>query len=168
MRRLLLFSILPVMLAACSAPDAPAPSLAPRAAEAIDPRIEPAGVPIPAKPVDSALAEALTSLVAQAIDGNTAFDTAADRAERMVASAGATQSESWIAAQEALSQAVAARGPTARALGDVDAMAADAIAAKGTIGAADFAAIRAAADRIAEIDRRQSARVDAMRQRLGG
>lgn len=168
MRRLLLFSILPVMLAACSAPDVPAPSLAPRAAETIDPRIEPAGVPVPAKPVDSALAERLTGLVAQAIDGNTAFDTAADRAESMVASAGAAQSESWIAAQEALSQAVAARGPTARALGDVDAMAADAIAAKGTIGAADFAAIRAAADRIAEIDRRQSARVDAMRQRLGG
>jgi hypothetical protein len=156
------------MLAACSAPNVPAPSLAPRAAEAIDPRIEPAGVSTPALPVDASLAEKLTNLVAQAIDGNIAFEAAADRAEGLAASAGAPQSESWIAAQEALSQAVAARGLTARALGDVDAMTAEAIAAKGTIAAADFAAIRSAADKIADIDQRQAERVAAMQTRLGG
>jgi hypothetical protein len=168
MRCRLLFASFPIILAACSAPNVPAPSLAPRAAEAIDPRIEPVAVPTPAQPVNAALAEKLANLVAQAIDGNRAFELAADRAEALVASAGAPQSEGWIAAQEALSQAVAARGPTARALGDVDAMTADAIAAKGTIAAADYAAIRSAADKIADIDRRQAARVEAMQKRLGG
>jgi hypothetical protein len=167
MRRILLFASFPIMLAACTTREVPTPSLAPRAAEAIDPRIEPAAAPTPVQPVDAALAEKLAGLVAQAIDGNTAFEAAASRAENLVASAGAAQSESWIAAQEALSQAVAARGETARALGDVDAMAADSIAAKGTIGAADFAAIRAAADKIADIDHRQAARIGAMRTRLG-
>jgi hypothetical protein len=158
----------PLLLAACSSPEIPPPSLATRAAEAIDPRIEPTAAPAPAEPVDAALAEKLATLVAQAIEGDRLFDAAADRAESMVASAGAPQSESWIAAQQALSQAVAERGPTARALGDVDEIAADEIAAKGTVAPADFAAIRAAADQIGDLDRRQAARVEAMQKRLRG
>jgi hypothetical protein len=164
--------ILPIsssfLLAACSSPLMQPPSLAPRAAEAIDPRIEPAADPAPMVPVDPTTAGKLAALVAQAMDGDRLFDAAADRAESLVESAGAPQSESWIAAQQALSQAVADRGPTARALGDVDAMTAEAIAAKGTIAAADFAAIRAAADTIANLDRSQAARVEAMQKRLGG
>ena len=167
MRRPPLSAALVLTIAACSTSPVPAPSLAPRAAQAIDPRIEPAAAPAPARAVDPALAEKLTALVAQAIDGNAAFEAAADRAEGLVASAGAPQSESWIAGQQALSQAVAARGQTARALGDVDAMAASAVASKGGIAAADFAAIRTAADRIADIDGRQAARIDAMQKRLG-
>ena len=168
MRRLLPFTGLPLLLAACSSPRVPPPSLAPRAAEAIDPRIEPTAAPTPAGAADAALAAKLANLVAQAIDGDRQFDAAADRAESLVAAAGGPQSEGWIAAQQAVSQSVAERGATARALGDVDAMTADAIAAKGTVAAADFAAIRAAAARIADLDRRQAARVEAMQKRLGG
>jgi len=166
MRRLLPCTVLVLTAAGCSAPKVPAPSLAPRAAEAIDPRLQPPPDLTPARPVAPALAEQLTSLVAQALNGNAAFEAAAARAEGLVAAAGAAQSESWIAAQQALSQAVAARGPTARALGDADALAAEAIAAKGGIAPADFAAIRSAADTIANIDRRQAARIDALRTRL--
>jgi hypothetical protein len=128
--------------------------------------MQPAPDPAPARPVDPALAEKLASLVAQARNGNAAFEAAAARAEALVAAAGAAQGESWIAAQQALSQAVAARAPTARALGDADALAAVAIAAKGGIAPADFAAIRSAAEIIADIDHRQAARIDALRTRL--
>jgi len=96
------------VLTACSAPGGPYPSLQPRAAEAIDPRM-PVVRPLNDRPVTSSLAAQLSVLVDQARSGNSAFDGAASEAERLAETAGGPQSEGWIAAQEALSAAIAAR-----------------------------------------------------------
>src|SRR3954454_6430971 len=93
--------VLTVALGACSAPGGPYPSLQPRTAEAIDPRV-PVVRPINDRPVASTLAERLAALVHQARSGQAAFDAAAASAERLAGSAGAPRSEGWIAAQEAL------------------------------------------------------------------
>jgi len=110
-----------LILGACAAPGGPYPSLQPRAAEGIDPRV-PVVRPINDRPVTAALASRLAALVDQARSGDAAFSGAASEAERLAATAGAPQSEGWIAAQEALTAAIAARTPTATALGDIDAL----------------------------------------------
>ena len=161
------FLLLPLAVAACSAPSGPVPSLAPRPAEAIDPR-----VPIPAAPptgtVDPALQARLAQLVGQARDGNQAFAAAAAEAERLVAAAGTPASESWVAAQQTLSALVAVRGQTARALGDIDAIAAERLVAEGGIAPANFAAIEAASNEAAAIAQRQAELIDSLQKRLGG
>jgi hypothetical protein len=164
MRPVILSPIL--FVSACSAPGGPYPSLQPRAAETIDPRL-PVARPLNDKPVSSELADRLAALVGQARGGSGAFDKAADRAERLAATAGAPRSESWIAAQQALSAAVAAREPAARAAGDIDAIAASALQNKGGIAPADFEAIKQAADVVGTIGTRQAARVAAIQRRLG-
>ena len=80
--------------------------------------------------------------------------------------AGAPESESWISAQQALSAAQSARGPTTRALGDIDGLAASALATTGGIPAADLEAIRSAAARASEVDRIQADRIRAIEARL--
>src|SRR4029453_15881787 len=64
-----------LLLAACSVPQTGEPSLAPRAAEAIDPR-----VPIPSEvvagPADPALAATIAGLVAEARAGDIGFSKA--------------------------------------------------------------------------------------------
>ena len=142
------------------------PSLAPRAAEAIDPR-----VPIPdalvVGPADAALKSKLATLVDQAKSGDAAFRGVIDNAERLAASAGSKSSESWIAAQQALSAAQGARSPTTQALGDIDEIASTALETKGGLEAGNLAAIQAAATTVSAIDRNQSDRIDAVEKRLG-
>jgi hypothetical protein len=154
------------LLSACSTPPGNYPSLAPRPQEAIDPR-----VPIPnvvrADPADPNLSAHLAALVDQAESGDHAFRTAAENAERLASSAGTTQSESWVAAQQALSAAQEARGPTTRALADIDALGANALQKNGGIPAGNLAAIQAAAAKVAEIDRVEADRIDAIEKRLG-
>jgi len=153
-------------LAACSTPQGPAPSLAPRPAEAVDPRV-PVNNPVKSGPVDAKLAAHLAALLDQVQEGDAAFRDAATTAERLTAAAGPPQSESWISAQQALSVAHAARGPTTRALGDIDGLAATALATKGGMSAADLAALRSAAARASEVDKAEAARIDALEARLG-
>ena len=158
--------LIPIALAGCAAAEHGAPSLAPRAAEAIDPR-----VPVPEAPVPTqatrALVEQLNALVAQAAAGDSAFQAAAADAQRLAAAAGPPQSESWIVAQQALSAAVAARAPVTVALGEIDALGATRIQRLGGMSAADLAAIQAASARVAEIDARQAALIDRVQARLG-
>ncbi|HEV2124256.1 MAG TPA: hypothetical protein VGW38_15980, partial [Chloroflexota bacterium] len=139
--------LLMISAAGCTQPGDPAPSLAPRAGETIDPRIPVEGTSGTGV-VDPALASRLSELVAQARMGDAAFVNAAAVAERLIAAADARQSESWVAAQQALSAVVAARGPTTRAAGDIDALAAAAIAERSWIPPADQAAIEAAAAQV--------------------
>ena len=164
MRTAALLSIL--TLSACAAPGGPYPSLQPRAAEAIDPRV-PVVRPVNDRPVTAGLLARLSALVDQARSGDAAFDGAASAAERLAAAAGAPQSESWIAAEEALTAAIASRRPTATALGDIDAIAATDLQTQAGIAPNDFAAIKSAAATVAAIDRRQAERVDAIQKRLG-
>ena len=153
-------------LSACAAPGGPYPSLRPRAAEAIDPRV-PVVRPINDRPVTPGLAARLSALVDQAQSGNAVFDAAASAAERLASGAGAPQSESWIAAQEALTAAIAARRPTATAIGDIDEIGATALQTQAGIAPNDFAAIKSAAATVSAIDRRQAERVNAIQKRLG-
>ena len=118
-------------------------------------------------PVDRTLAGRLSQLVAQARAGSGGFDSAIDQARRAAAAAGAPQSESWVVAQQALSAAVAARTPVTRALGDIDELAANALATRGGLGPADLAAIESAAAEVGAIDGRQAAAIDALQARLG-
>jgi hypothetical protein len=153
-------------LSACATPGGPYPSLQPRAGEAVDPRL-PVDRPINDRPVTPALAARLAELIAQAHAGDAAFAAAASQAERLAAGAGAPQSEGWIAAQEALTAAIAAAGPTRAALGDIDGIGATALQTQGGIAPNDLAAIKSAAAEVAAIDQRQAARITAIQQRLG-
>ena len=127
----------------CAAPGGPYPSLQPRAAEAIDPRL-PVTRPVNDRPVTPSLSERLSALVEAARSGDAAFDAAALEAEGLAAKAGASQSEGWIAAQEALTAAIAARKPTANALGEIDALAASTLQTQQGIAPNDLAAIKRA------------------------
>ena len=102
------------------------------------------------RPVKPALAAQLSALVDEARFGNAAFQPVIATAERLAASAGAAQSESWIVAQEALTTAIAARSPTANAQGDIDAIGASALQNQGGIAPNDLRAIDGAADEVAQ------------------
>jgi hypothetical protein len=164
MRQPLLLTMM--LLAGCASPGGPYPSLQPRAAEAIDPRV-PVERPMNDRPVTPALAVHLAELVNQAHTGDAAFEPAVAQAERLAAAAGAPQRESWIAAQEALTAAVAAREPTAHALGDIDGLAASMLQSQGGIAPNDLAALQSAAAEVAAIDRRQAERIGGLKKRLG-
>jgi hypothetical protein len=119
------------------------------------------------RPVSAALASQLASLVAEARDGDAAFEPAAANAEQLASAAGARQSESWIVAQEALSAAVAARKPTAMALSDIDALGANALQRQGGIAPNDLGAIQSAGAEVAKIASGQTDRIDAIQRKLG-
>ena len=160
------FALAILLLSACAAPQAGEPSLAPRAAEAIDPR-----VPIPsdvvAGPADPALTARIADLMAQVRSGDAGFQSAAQDAERLAAGAGPAQSESWIEAQQALSALVAARAPVTQAIADLDALAANRLAASGGILPGDLAAIQAATTEAGAIGQRQADTIDRLQARLG-
>ena len=153
-------------LGACSTVGGPYPSLQPRANEQVDPRL-PVPRPINDRPVKPALASRLAELVAQARSGDAAFQPAAAQAERLANGAGAPQSEGWIAAQEAVSAAIAAAGPTRVALGDIDEISSNALQTQGGIAPNDLAAIKSASAEVGEMDQRQSDRIRAIQRRLG-
>jgi hypothetical protein len=88
-------------------------------------------------------------------------------AERLAAAAGAPQGDRWVAAQEALSAAVAARRPVSEALSEIDAIGANALQTQGGLAPNDLAAIQQAAATVGGLDRRQAERVQAVQQRLG-
>ncbi|MEO5611638.1 MAG: hypothetical protein ABIT68_02565 [Sphingomicrobium sp.] len=160
-------SALIVATAGCTTPSGPAPSLAPRSAEAIDPRV-PVVAAVDQRPADRALAAQLAGLIGQARTGDSAFAAAAGEAQRLATTAGPPQSESWVVAQEALSVAVAARAPTTRALSDIDEIAGAAVVKQGGMAPADLAAVEAAAAEVGAIDRRQAETIDSLQRRLGG
>ena len=155
-----------VALSACSTPGGPYPSLQPRAGELVDPRL-PVDRPMNDRPVTPTLASRLSELVAQARSGEAAFASAAAAAERAAAGAGGAQSEGWISAQEAVSAAIAAAGPTRIALADIDAISATALQTQGGIAPNDLAAIKSASAEVGAIDQRQADRIKALQRRLG-
>ena len=164
MRRPLLLA-LSLPLAACAAPQG-YPSLAPRAAEAIDPRIPIDATPSPGT-VDPRLAAALADAVAAARGGTAAFDRLAQSASALAAAAGPRQSESWVVAQQALSALVAQHGVTTTAAAAIDAIAADRIDETRWLVPAMRAAIEAAAAEVGVITDGQPATIDRLQARLG-
>jgi hypothetical protein len=161
-------AILPVLLlSACAAPPKSEPSLAPRAAEAIDPRVPISG-DVVSGPADPALVSRIAELMAEVRSGDAAFQAAAQAAEALAAAAGPAQSESWITAQEALSGLVAARAPVTKAIADLDALAAGRIAATGGILPGDLEAIQAATSEAGAIGQREAEVIDRLQARLAG
>ena len=153
-------------LVACSHSTLNSPSLAPRAAEAIDPRL-PVERALVERPVSATLRERLAILSAQARAGDTALHAALGPAERAAAAAGAARSESWVSAQQALSALEVARAATPKALADIDAIAGEAVAKKGAIGASDLTAVRDAAEEAGALDRAQRATIARLNSRIG-
>jgi hypothetical protein len=154
-------------LVGCAAPSGSVPSLTPRAAEAIDPRV-PVVTAATSQPASPALAVRLAELISQARSGESAFALAVAEAQRLAAVASPAQSETWVVAQEAVSAAVAARAPATQALGDIDGIAAMELTTNGGISPADFAAIEAAAGEVKAIDQRQAEIIASLQRRLGG
>jgi len=165
---LLRFSIIAAALSltGCTTGGGPYPSLAPRAAEKIDPEV-PVVRPMNDRPVSAALASQLAGLVAEARGAQESFEPAVAEAERLASVAGAPQSESWVAAQEALSAAVAARKPTATALADIDALGATTLQKQGGMAPSDLKAIEAAAEEVSRIAQGQADRIEAIQRQLG-
>ena len=136
-------------------------------AEAIDPRVP---VPDPAITTtpNASLVDQLNGYIAEAQAGDRDFEPLAERARQLAGSAGARESEGWIAAQQALSAAIAARAPVAHAVGAIDALGGHRIQSAGGIGPANLAAIDAAAAKVGEIDRRETVLIDEIQGRLAG
>ena len=119
------------------------------------------------RPVTPAVASHLAQLVGEARNGDAAFSSQAAEAERLAAVAGAPHSEGWVAAQEALSAAIAAAGPTRIAMADIDALGAHALQTNGGMSPNDLAAIKTAGAEVGAIDQRQADRIKAIQRRLG-
>ena len=120
------------LISACAAAR-DTPSLAPRPIEyalsgrPLPPCLEaPAAAPAPAAPATAAedprLAADLERLLGSARQGQSEFAAALPAAQRSVSRAGASGSETWIAAQIDLSRLEAARGRTADALAEIEAL----------------------------------------------
>lgn len=161
-----LLPLTPILaLCACGTTSLTEPSLAPRAAENIDPRV-PIPNDIPVGTVDPALSAQLAVLVASARNAIPQFDRQAAEARTLAAQAGPMASESWVAAQQSLSRLVEQHGITARAAGDVDKLAADRLQTNKWLSPADQAEIRQAQDSIAAIAGPQLAEIDRLRDQL--
>ena len=151
-----------LLLAGCVA-QGPFPSLAPRPEESDYSTAE----PVRAEPTvadDAQLRNRVGALVAQSLEGLSAFDTAYPPAERAVAAAGAPHTESWAEAQQALSRLEAARAPTTSARAELDRIALERAGMPTSAG--DLQILQRA---IAESDRiaqNQQYRIDQLRGRL--
>jgi hypothetical protein len=149
-----------LLAAGCSSTTMREPSLAPRAAESIDPRL-PIQDPVPSGQVDAALAQRLQELVGAVRAGTTQFNAQESEATRLAAAAGPKASETWIAAQQALSRLVERHGVTTQMAGDIDSLAATRLDSQHWIRPADREAIAAAAAEVGSINGAQS---DAIRR----
>lgn len=160
------FALLFALATGCASPSGDVPSLQPRSAETIDPRL-PVGQPVNDRPVDPALVARLDALVSQARAGEAEFEAAIEAARLAATSAGDPQSEGWIVAQEALSGAIKAREAVANAMGEVDGIGAELLIAQGGLAPSDLAALQRAAEIVGAIDKRQADAVASVQAQLG-
>ena len=163
------FPLLPLLSLALAATGCAAlpggPSLSPRAAEAIDPRLPVVDTSL-GLPADPALIADLTAIRARALAAATAAEPALRSAAGVVAGAGPAQSESWVLAQQSLSAAIAARAPFTTALGDLDARVAAQIRSGGALVPNSLAALRRLSNELGTIDARQAGELAALQARL--
>ena len=110
-----------MILSGCAAKgDFPSLALRPIEAKATGLLADPATKPQAAAPSDPALVARIGAARQAAMGSMPAFDGALATAQKAVTNAGAAQSESWIAAQMALSAAERTRDPVKNALADLD------------------------------------------------
>lgn len=142
------------------------PSLAPRAAEAIDPRL-PVTIDVDARPADAGLAARIESLLAEARASANAFAASEPVARAAAARAGSPQSESWIAAQLALSELERTRAPFTRAFAEIDELR-SVSARSGRSAPADVAALETAAAELRGLGERQAEALGSIRALIAG
>lgn len=135
----------------------PFPSLAPRPAELEDWSEEPVRT-APVVADDAALTTRILGLLAEARAGWRDFEADLGAAERAAAQAGAQGSDSWIAAQEALSRLEAARSRTDQAIEELHQL--RRTRADAPSSPADLAALDAAIAEAEAIAARQQQRID--------
>jgi len=153
------------LLTACSTAPVDEPSLRHRTAEEIDPRVPIPNV-VPAGTADAALLARIDTLVGQAQAGRAQFDSLAPDAEHLAVAAGPEASESWIAAEQALSRLVSVLGIGSTASADLDALASDRLKNNGWISPADQAVVRDGQDRMRAVLAPQEQLVDRLREQL--
>lgn len=153
------------VLAAC-AEDGPYPSLAPRPAERAYAE-EAARAPAPPAPLpdDPAVAERAARLAAEANQGDMEFNAAYGPAAAAAERAGPAGSDSWVAAQEAVSRAASAQGRTTGALADLDRFALDRARA-GPLSESDRAQLAVTAAAIQVLADGQAERMKRLEDRL--
>ena len=138
----------------------PWPSLAPRPDEGLT--IEEPVREAPQIADDSALRVRINNLVAEARAGNAAFEQDYGDAARTASRAGAEGSDSWMAAQQALSRVEAARGRTSDAAAELHQLA---VARAGQpTSPGDQAALEAAIDQADGVVAAQQARLNRIRR----
>ena len=142
------------------------PSLARRAAEAVDPRLPVVAV-VDTRPANPALVARIEALLAEARQSATAFASAVPRARAVAAAAGAPQSESWIAAQVALSELERTLAPFTRAFAEIDELR-SASARNGQAAPADIEVLEAAAAGLRGLSVRQVESLDSIRALISG
>jgi hypothetical protein len=159
MRFSLPFAFGALALAGCSASLPDVPGLGPRPIEH-RPILPPDAASEPDTPASPALTQRLATLVSDAKAGHAAFEKERTGVSGAVgrAKGAAEGSEAWIAGQEALSALDAARAKVRDAANAIDALRVDPAFA----GAADRAAIDAAAAQVAALADGEAAAVDAL------
>lgn len=161
-----ILALIPTLaLAACSATTANEPSLSPRPAEAIDPRL-----PVTAEPsnktVDPATASLVGDLLASAREGAAAFDAAEPRVRSLAARAGPAQSESWIAAQLGLSELGRFRAPGVAAASDLDELRSQRLRSGQPLLASELALFESAAAELRQLNDRLATSYDSIAANL--
>ena len=154
-----------LLASACSNGASVEPSLAPRAAEAIDPRV-PIADNVPRGSLDAGLAEQLAALVGAARNGVPTFEAREAETSRLASAAGPMASESWIAAQQALSRLVEQFGVTSQAAADIDELASSRLGQQRWIEPADREAIASAAAEVTGISQSQAGAIDRLTKQL--
>lgn len=154
----------PILLLACAGPEGEAPSLAPRPIEGI--LDQPVHAIEPVESVDNAaLAAEIETLVGRAEAGHHTFSARypATRDAVTAASGAALESESWIAAQLALSALDSARSSTVEALGMLDGI----LAEQALAGApSETQRLLAARERVSALYEDQNALYDPLNRML--
>lgn len=141
------------------------PSLAPRPGEGDLSVAEPVR-PDETVADDSAVRQRVAALQAQAQEGQNAFDAAYGAAAAATGRAGGQGSDSWVAAQEALSRLEAARGATPEALAALDRLSTE--RTDQPLSGGDRALIDAAFAQITRLSEAQDERIAELRRRIGG
>jgi hypothetical protein len=155
----------PLLLPGCAA-QGPFPSLAQREVE----RIYAAGDPIavvPDAPDRQGMSGRIAAFAGRAREGNLDFERALAQARPLAARAGAAGSESWLAAQQAVSRAQAARAATVSALADLDQFAA-AQALEGPLSPGDYGRLTESLAQMQALAAGQEARLAELSGRLKG
>lgn len=155
------FLLLVLILSGCAA-KGEFPSLAhrPIEAKATDLLADPAVKPQPALPSDPALAARIAAARQAAFDSAPAFDAALATAQTAASRAGEAQSESWIAAQMAVSAAEHTRDPVKTALADLDSVVRTLMTERPT--SPDLATVQQAIADVKMLDSRQNAALQAV------